>query len=86
MTAQLRSSEVASDEAAILVLAGVAAGALLGLGVPWVTCGFPVGRIAGHAGDPALDVLAAPADDESPSAEDIAASKTGRAYLRAGRT
>lgn len=87
MTTRNRAAEVASDESAMLVLTGVAAGALLSLGVQWFTRRFLGGEEAGDAHDPVLKAIAAaPPDDEPLSAEDIAASEAGWADLRAGRT
>jgi hypothetical protein len=87
MTMRTRAADVASDEAAVLVLAGVAAGALLSLGVQWFTRRFLLDRVGRQADDPVLAALAeAPADDEPLSPEDIAASDAGWADLRAGRT
>lgn len=86
MTTRRRTPAVASDEAAMLVLTGVAAGALLSLAVQWFTRHFLVGQAAGDE-DAILSALAAaPADDEPLSPEDIAASEAGWADLRAGRT
>jgi len=70
----------------MLVLTGVAAGALLSLGVQWFTRHFLVGQAAGDE-DAVLSALAAaPAADEPLSPEDIAASEAGWADLRAGGT